>query len=41
MEYSGGSYENLIVWQKSILLVKKIYKISNKFPNEEKFGLIS
>lgn len=41
MEYSGGSYGNLIVWQKSILLVKRIYNISNKFPNEEKFGLIS
>ncbi len=41
MEYSGGSYENLIVWQKSIVLVKMIYNISKKFPNEEKFGLIS
>lgn len=41
MENAGGSYENLIVWRKSITLVKMIYGISKEFPNEEKFGLIS
>ena len=37
----AGSYKNLIVWQKSILLVKMIYQITQKFPSDEKFGLIS
>ncbi|CAN5778526.1 four helix bundle protein [soil metagenome] len=36
-----GSYKNLIVWQKSIQLVKLIYQITQKFPSDEKFGLIS
>ncbi|MFM9905978.1 MAG: four helix bundle protein [Pyrinomonadaceae bacterium] len=36
-----GSYKSLIVWQKSIHLVKIIYQLTNVFPNEEKFGLIS
>lgn len=36
-----GNYKNLIVWQKSILLVKKIYQVTQKFPIEERFGLIS
>ncbi len=36
-----GSYKSLIAWQKSILLVKVIYQLTNAFPNEEKFGLTS
>jgi four helix bundle protein len=36
-----GNYKNLIVWQKSIVLVKQIYLLTQKFPPEEKFGLIS
>ncbi len=35
------SYKELIVWQKSILLVKEIYKITGKLPRDEQFGLIS
>ena len=35
------NFENLIVWQKSIDLCELIYKISKKFPSEEKFGLQS
>ena len=35
------SFEKLKVWEESILLVKSIYLISKKFPNEEKFGLTS
>lgn len=35
------TYKDLIVWQKSILLVEEIYKLTSKFPAEEKFGLIS
>jgi four helix bundle protein len=36
-----GNYKNLIVWQKSILLVKQIYQLTQKFPADEKFGLVS
>lgn len=35
------SYKELIVWQKSITLVKEIYKITSTLPENEKFGLIS
>ena len=35
------SYKNLVVWQKSIKLVKHIYHITNAFPSEERFGLTS
>lgn len=33
------SYKDLIVWQKSISLVKDIYLVANLFPDTEKFGL--
>ena len=36
-----GSYKSLIVWQKSIALVKCIYVLTSRFPSEEKFGIIS
>lgn len=36
-----GSYKGLIVWQKSIALVKCIYVLTAHFPSEEKFGIIS
>lgn len=36
-----GNYKHLIVWQKSIVLVKLIYQLTAKFPSEEKFGLVS
>jgi four helix bundle protein len=35
------SYRDLLVWQKSMTLVKVIYKLTAEFPSEEKFGLIS
>ena len=35
------SYKDLIAWQKGIDLVTAVYKILEKFPKEEKFGLIS
>ena len=35
------SYRELIAWQKGMLLAKSIYRLTAKFPNEEKFGLIS
>jgi four helix bundle protein len=35
------NFRDLEVWKFSIILVKKIYLITGKFPNEEKFGLVS
>lgn len=35
------SFEKLRVWQKSKHLVKFVYRITSKFPNEEKYGLTS
>jgi four helix bundle protein len=36
-----NSFEDLIVWQKSIELSVQIYQLSAKFPKEEMFGLTS
>jgi four helix bundle protein len=36
-----GNYRNLAVWQKSMLLVTKIYEVTKVFPKEEVFGLTS
>ena len=35
------SYKELIVWQRSIELVVAIYELTEKFPKEEIYGLIS
>jgi len=35
------SYRELIVWQKAMDLVILVYEITDNFPEEEKFGLIS
>jgi len=35
------SYRDLLVWQKGILLVKKVYQLTQHFPEVEKFGLVS
>ncbi len=35
------SYKELIVWQKSIELVKEIFLLTSKFPKSELYGLIS
>ena len=35
------SYRDLIVWNKSMSLVTLIYTVLKKFPDEEKFGLVS
>ncbi len=34
-------YRDLIVWQKSIVLVKQVYQLTQNFPDDEKFGLVS
>lgn len=35
------SYRQLIAWQKAMELVKAIYDLTDKFPNEERFCLTS
>ena len=37
----GKPHHNLEVWKRSLDFVTKIYKVTTKFPNEEKFGLVS
>lgn len=34
-------FRKILVWQKSITLVTKIYKATSTFPKEEMFGLTS
>ncbi|MDE1919175.1 MAG: four helix bundle protein [Patescibacteria group bacterium] len=35
------SYKDLIVWQKGIDLVASVYKLTDRFPKSEQFGLVS
>jgi four helix bundle protein len=35
------SYKDLIVWRRSIELVKAVYLLTSKFPTEERFGLVN
>ena len=35
------SFKELIVWQKSMVLAKLVYKITRKLPAEERYGLAS
>ncbi len=35
------SFRDLIVWQRSMDLVERIYEISSRFPRDERFGLTS
>ncbi|HVT85247.1 MAG TPA: four helix bundle protein [Chitinophagaceae bacterium] len=35
------NFKELIIWQKGINLVKKIYILTKLFPAEEKYGIIS
>lgn len=35
------SYKELIVWQKSMELVKEVYLLTDNFPKDELFGLAS
>jgi four helix bundle protein len=36
-----SSYKDLIVWQKSIELVRRLYILCNQLPRSEQYGLIS
>jgi len=35
------SFKELIVWQKSIYLVQEVYRFTEEFPQEERYGLVS
>jgi four helix bundle protein len=35
------SFRDLVVWQKGMVLVPEIYRLSKKFPKDELFGLTS
>ena len=35
------SYKDLVVWQKAMDLVVEIYKLTDKFPKHEQYGLTS
>ena len=34
-------YKDLIVWQKWMLLARRVYEITKIFPRDEKFGIVS
>ena len=38
---SFKSYRDLEVWQKAMALVREIYDVTDGYPGEEKFGLVS
>jgi four helix bundle protein len=40
-ERKVGGYKDLIVWQKSVALVKRVYQVTRTFPSDERFGLVS
>src|SRR5205823_6022822 len=41
MQKKTQNYKDLVVWQKGIALAKAIYRLTSKFPAEEKFGLVA
>lgn len=36
-----NNYRDLSVWKKSMTLVEGVYKLTDSFPDNEKFGLVS
>jgi four helix bundle protein len=34
------SYKDLMIWQRSIALVTEVYKLTQGFPAEEKYGIV-
>ena len=41
MEKKDKGFKGLIVWQKAYALALDIYRVSIKFPKDERFGLVS
>ena len=37
----GGSYRDLIAWQKAMVLVREIYYATQSFSREERYGLMT
>ena len=37
----GGSYKDLRVWQQAMEFVLRIYSVTQKFPKDELYGLVS
>jgi four helix bundle protein len=35
------NFKDLIIWQRGIELVKLVYTITNSFPSDEKYGIVS
>lgn len=35
------SFRELLIWQKAMILTTEIYRLTNRFPREEIFGLTS
>ena len=36
-----ASYRDLLAWQKAMELITQIYRVSQKFPSEEMYGIVS
>ncbi len=41
LERTIRDYKDLQVWQKAMVLSKQVYQMTQAFPSEEKFGIIS
>src|SRR3989338_9416890 len=41
MLHKSGIYQNLVVWQKAMDFVVSLYKLTEAFPESERFGLSS
>src|ERR1043166_9798725 len=41
MKTNPRSCKDLLVWQKGIRLAKIVYRLTQKYPSEEKFGLVA
>ena len=40
-QWTVHSYRDLVVWQKAMLLVEKVYRMTRTFPPDERFALTS
>jgi len=38
---NSKSYKGLVVWQKAMDLVKRVYQLTEDFPDREKYGLVA
>lgn len=36
-----GTFKDLLAWQKSLTLAKKVYQVTGNFPTEGRFGLVN